>query len=98
MYITKHSTNNTNIIKYEPKYLVKILDIKKYDNKTCIKIELNHNGSIDVNNFDENKNIIYSKFEDERMWLKKCENSMNMIILYNGGHHKVEESWEWLDY
>ena len=58
---------NTNIIKYEPKYLVKILDVKKIDRKKCIKIELIHNGTIDVSNFNESKNIINSQFNEEPM-------------------------------
>ena len=66
-HITKNRTINTNIIKYEPKYLVKILDVKKIDRKKCIKIELIHNGTIDVSNFNESKNIINSQFNEEPM-------------------------------
>ena len=32
---------NTNIIKYEPKYLVKILDVKKIDRKKMYKNRIN---------------------------------------------------------
>lgn len=97
-HITKNRTINTNIIKYEPKYLVKILDVKKIDRKKCIKIELIHNGSIDVSNFNESKNIINSQFNDEPMWQKIDDNTIHLIILYQGCHHTIESDWKPEDY
>lgn len=99
-HITKYPTTNTNIIKYEQKYLVKILDIANIskEGKKCIKIELVHNGTIDVSNFNQSKNIIYSQFNDEPMWTKIDDNTIHFIIVYQGCHHTVAEQWEREDY
>jgi len=103
MHITKYDTNNTKIIKYKPKYLVKILDIQKldipkYNRNTCIKFEFKHDINIDIANFNESKNIIYSQFNDEPMWKKIDNNTIHLIVLYQGCHHTVETSWEAADY
>ena len=92
-HITNYTTTNTNIIKYNKKYLVKIVDIKRKDTNKIIKIELNHNGEIDVANFNETKNIIYSEFNDEPMWLKIDENTIQFILVYQGCHHTIETEW-----
>ena len=92
-HITKTSTL------YQPKYLVKILDVKDFDkNKKCIKIELTHNSEINVVNFDKNKNIIYSQFNDEPMWTKIDDYTTHFIVLYQGCHHTIEKQWEREDY
>lgn len=98
-HITNYTTTNTNIIFYKPKYLVKVLDIKVLDkNKKLVKVELIHNGSIDISNFNEHKNIIYSQWNDEPMWKKIDENTINFIFLYQGCHHTVEIDWVPFDY
>jgi len=92
-HITKTSTL------YQPKYLVKILDIKTNDKRQkCIKVELIHNRTIDVSNFNESKNIIYSQFDDEPMWTKIDDNTIHIILLYQGCHHTVEKEWKPFDY
>lgn len=96
-HITKHSP--TNIISYEPKYLVKVLDVKVLARGIkLVKVELVHNGSIHVSNFNETKNIIYSQWDDEPMWKKIDENTIHIVLLYQGCHHNVENSWEPLDF
>lgn len=98
-HITKYFTANTNIIWYEPKYLVKILDVKTINKcQKCIKVELIHNGTINVSNFNQSKNIIYSQFNDEPMWKEIDDNTIHFIILYQGCHHNVEKKWEPFDY
>lgn len=101
-YLTKYSDtftlcHFTNTTCYEPKYLIKVLDIKVLDkNKKLVKAELIHNGTIDVSNF--NKNIIYSEWNDETSWKKIDENTIHFIFLYQDCHHTVEKEWKPFDY
>ncbi len=100
-HLFKHFTKSLtlNIICYEPKYLVKVLDVKVLERgKKLVKVELIHNGTINVSNFNEHKNIIYSQMNDEPMWKKIDENTIDFIFLYQGCHHNVERDWEPFDY
>lgn len=97
-YLLNHIINNFKDIKIKEKYAVKILEIEKVTDKTIIKIEVNHNGEFNVNNFNDNKQIFYSQMNDEPMWKKIDDNILHMIILYQAPHHSVEEQWEPSDY
>ncbi len=91
--------NDINEMRIKEKYEVKILKVQKLDNnKTIIKIEVNHEGDLNIDKFNNNKQIYYSQMNDEPMWKQIDNNIIHMIILYRSPHHTVEETWEKLDY
>ena len=52
-HLLHHVVNIKNNIRIREKYPVKVLDIKEIDRcRKIIKIEVDHNGEIDVDNFD----------------------------------------------
>ncbi len=95
-HITKHSSSNV----YKYKYPVKILEILDLHDirKKVIKLELTHDNMIDVNQFDNNKQIYYSQLNDQPMWNKIDEHTIQFIILYNPKHYTIEGTWEPADY
>ena len=94
-YIIKNFTG----IRIKDKYLVKILQIEKVRiNKTLIKFEVIHNGELNIENFNKNKNIIFSQMNDEPMWNKIDDNIIHFTLVYQSPHHTVEANWEALDY
>lgn len=98
-HLLNHIINDFKGIKIKEKYPVKILKIEKLTNdKKIIKIEVIHNGDLNTNNFNNNKQMFYSQMNDEPMWKKIDDNTINMIILYQSPHHTVEENWEPSDY
>jgi hypothetical protein len=95
-YITIPQTSHKP---YKDKYLVKILEIKETSrDKKIIKIELDDNGEINVDNFNVSKQIYYSNFNDESMWKRINENTIQFILLYQAPHHTAEFGWEPADY
>jgi hypothetical protein len=108
-YLLKHISNkdvtSLPLVKAElplvkETYLVKILHVEQLTNfKMLIKIEVKHNGELNVDNFNNNKQIFYSQINDEPMWKKIDDNIIHMITLYQEPHHTVEEdAWEPWDY
>ena len=69
------------------------------NNKVIIDwIELDDNGEINVDNFNVSKQIYYSNFNDESMWKRINENTIQFILLYQAPHHTAEFGWEPADY
>jgi hypothetical protein len=98
-HLLNYITTNFEDIIIKEKYAVKILQIEKLTkNKTIIKIEVNHNGNLNVNNFDNSKQTFYSQMNDEPMWINIDDTIMHMIILYQSPHHTIEDIWEAFDY
>lgn len=100
IHILKHITKNSSSNVYKIKYPVKILEILYLPDKQkkVIKLELTHNNKIDVNQFDNNKQIHYSQLNDEPLWNKIDDNIIHFNILYNQRHHAIEGLWEPDDY
>lgn len=87
------------LIVIKQKYPVKIVKVKNCaGSKILLKIEVNHNGELDTHNFYDNKQIYYLQMDDELMWKKIDDNTIQLIILYLPQHHTVEEFWEPNDY
>jgi len=87
--------NNFDGIIIREKYPSKILRVEKIDNrKIIVKLEVIHNGDLNIDNFDNNKKIFYSQMNDEVMWREIDKNTIHIIILYQAPHHTVEENWE----
>lgn len=98
-HLFKSIINNFDGIIIREKYPCKILRVEKIDNrKTIVKLEVIHNGDLNINNFDNNKKIFYSQMNDEAMWREIDENTIHIIITYQSPHHTVEENWEREDY
>lgn len=96
-YITKKESSHI----YKIKYPIKILNIDNtylYLNKKIIKVEVTHNGTIDVNNFDNDKQIYYSFLNDQSLWNKIDDNTIHFTITYNVKHHTIEGLWVPYDY
>ena len=51
-----------------------------------------------MSNFNESKNIINSQFNDEPMWKNIDDNTIHLIILYQGCDHTIESNWKAFDY
>jgi hypothetical protein len=83
---------------YKVKYLVKILKIKKYKSTQLLKIELKHNSEINVDNFDNDKQIFIPQMNYEPMWKKIDNNTLHLIFLYDSCNHMVEKEWKPSDY
>jgi hypothetical protein len=66
--------------------------------KQIIKVEVNHQGKLNTNNFDNLKQTYFSQINDEPMWKKIDDNIFHCILLYHAPHHNVEEKWERFDY
>jgi hypothetical protein len=70
-HIITYIIKNKSGIQCEHKYPVKILKLIKLDNKkTIMKIEVNHQGKLNTDNFDINKQMYFSQINDEPMWKK----------------------------
>lgn len=84
---------------YKHKYLVKILKSKEITRgKKLIKIEIEDNGDLNVEAFNPSKQIYYSDLDDEPMWRRLNENTIQFILLYQEPHHTAEFGWEPADY
>ena len=91
--------NNKNIPIIEQKYPVKILQVRNLsNNRTIIKVEVKHNGEVNVDNFDNMKQMFFSDLNDEPMWKKLDDKCFNFILLYKPFYHNVEDKWEPFDY
>jgi hypothetical protein len=82
---------------YKPKYLVKVIYVNTNSNKPIIKLELKHDGEIDIDNFDNKKRIYYSDLEDEQRWIKIDDTTIQFTLSYLQAHHTVEDEWEKVD-
>jgi hypothetical protein len=90
---------NTRIGIIKEKYPVKLLKIEDLGKGTkIIKVEVKHEGELNTDNFNINKQMYFSQMNDESMWEKIDDNTFNFILLYNGCHHTVEDKWEPSDY
>jgi hypothetical protein len=99
IHVLKHITNNLSSNIYKIKYPIKILHIDCINIRNkLIKLELKHDNTINVNQFDTNKQIYYSQLNDEPLWSKIDDNTIHFNILYNSRHHTIEGLWEPYDY
>ena len=94
-HILNHITKkDQKLINIKNKYNVKILQLKPIyineNRKYLMKIEVIHNGEIDINKLDNNKNMLYSQMDDEPMWKQIDEHVIQMIFVFNCKHHTVE--------
>jgi hypothetical protein len=96
-HLLNYITKNKIVIK--DVYPVKILKLVKIGkDKQIIKVEVNHQGKLNTNNFDTLKQTYFSQINDEPMWKKIDDNIFEFIFLYKSQHHTVEDKWEPLDY
>jgi hypothetical protein len=58
-YLLEYIHKNKQIFK--DKYLIKILNVVKIDNNKLIKVELNHDGELDTNNFNYIRQMYFLK-------------------------------------
>jgi hypothetical protein len=93
IHLLKHITSKIGVF-YKIKYLVKVLELILIDNAKHIKIELKHNGEMDVLNFDETEQFYFTELNNEPMWKKIDDTTIHFIILYQDYHHTIEKEWE----
>ena len=77
------TVNKLNIMFIRGIYQVKILNtIVTNNRKQLIKVEVNHDGELNMDNFDINKQMYFSDMNDEPMWKKIDDNKFELILLY----------------
>lgn len=86
-------------LRIKQKYPVKILKIEQLD-RSCkiIKLEVNHNGELNVDNFDNTQQAYFSQMNDDPMWKRIDDKKFEFILLYLNVHHTIEDKWHPEDY
>jgi hypothetical protein len=99
IHLLNHIIKNKVGILIEDVYPVKILQVAELGRgKEIIKVEVNHQGKLNTNNFDTLKQTYFSQMSDEPMWKKIDDNTFHFILLYKACHHNVEDKWDPFDY
>jgi hypothetical protein len=100
IHILKHITIPQSSHKpYKYKYLVKVLEKQKIQNhKYIVKIELKDYGDINIDNFMESKQMYFSQMNNEPMWKRIDNDTIQLVLLYQSPHHTVESGWDPEDY
>jgi hypothetical protein len=100
IHILQHITIPESLHKpYKYKYLVKVLEKQKIQNhKYIVKIELKDDGDINIDNFIKSKQIYFSQMNDEPMWKRIDNDTIQLVLLYQSPHHTVESGWDPEDY
>lgn len=100
IHILKHITIPEASHKpYKYKYLVKVLEKQKIqNNKYIVKIELKDDGDINIDNFIASKQIYFSQMNDDPMWKRIDNDTIQFVLLYQSPHHNVESGWDPEDY
>ena len=99
IHILDQIIKNRDGICIKDKYPVKILKVEDLGSgKKILKVEVNHNGDFNTDNFDVNKQMYFSQMNDDPMWKKIDDNKFNFILLYKAFHHSIEDRWEAFDY
>ena len=99
IHLLNHIIKNRVGILIENVYPLKILQVAELGrDKKIIKVEVNHQGKLNTNNFDMNKQMYFSQMNDEPMWKKIDDNRFEFIFVYMSKYHTVEDEWEPLDY
>ena len=98
-HLLEHIIKIKNNIRIKKVYSFKILKVNELDKgQKIIKVEVNHNGELNTDNFNINKQMYFSQMNDEPMWKKIDDNRFEFIFLYKAFHHIVENKWEPADY
>jgi hypothetical protein len=99
IHLLDHIIKIKKNIKLREVYPLKILQVCELGrDKKILKVEVNHNGDLNTDNFDTFKQMYFSQMNDEPMWKKIDDNRFEFIFVYMSKHHTIEDEWERFDY
>jgi hypothetical protein len=95
IHLLEHIIKIKKNIKLREVYSLKILQVAELGkDKKILKVEINHNGDLNTDNFDTLKQMYFSQMNDEPMWKKIDDNRFEFIFVYMNKYHTIEDKWE----